>query len=54
MNTFVRYIASGAMMQATTPMYSKLGVHWALSLLGIVSAVLTVVPYVTFFFFFFF
>lgn len=48
MNTFMRYVSSGAMVQATIPMYTVLGVHWALTLLGIIAAVLTAVPYLFF------
>jgi hypothetical protein len=48
MNTFMRYVLSGAMVQATIPLYTKLGVHWVLTMLGILAAVLTTVPYLFF------
>ncbi|CRG85091.1 hypothetical protein PISL3812_02227 [Talaromyces islandicus] len=44
--TFFRYIASGAMVVVTLPMYKNLGVHWALTLLGCISLIMTPVPYV--------
>lgn len=44
--TFFRYLASGVMVIVTLPMYKNLGVHWALTLLGCISLVMTPVPYV--------
>ncbi|KAJ5957359.1 hypothetical protein N7501_011638 [Penicillium viridicatum] len=44
--TFFRYIAAGAMVIVSIPMYSNLGVHWSLTLLGCISAVMTPVPFV--------
>ncbi|KAH8695456.1 MFS transporter [Talaromyces proteolyticus] len=44
--TFFRYIAAGAMVIVSLPMYKNLGVHWSLTLLGCISLVMTPVPYV--------
>ena len=44
--TFMRYIAAGAMVIVSIPMYTNLGVHWSLTLLGCISALMTPVPYV--------
>ncbi|KAJ6190599.1 hypothetical protein N7519_000620 [Penicillium mononematosum] len=44
--TFFRYIAAGAMVVVSIPMYSNLGVHWSLTLLGCISALMTPVPFV--------
>ncbi|CAI7637455.1 unnamed protein product [Penicillium viridicatum] len=44
--TFFRYIAAGAMVIVSIPMYRNLGVHWSLTLLGCISAVMTPVPFV--------
>jgi hypothetical protein len=45
-NTFVRYTASGAMIQASISMYENMGVNWALTLLGSIAVVLAAVPYI--------
>lgn len=45
-NTFMRYAVSGAMIQASIPMYENMGVDWALTLLGAIAVVLALVPYV--------
>ncbi|OJI88169.1 hypothetical protein ASPTUDRAFT_135621 [Aspergillus tubingensis CBS 134.48] len=44
--TFMRYIAAGAMVIVSIPMYTNLGVHWSLTLLGCISLLMTPVPYV--------
>lgn len=44
--TFVRYVLSGIMVVVSIPMYSNIGVHWTLTLLGSIAVVLTPVPYV--------
>lgn len=43
---FFRHIAAGAMVIVSIPMYSNLGIHWPLTLLGCVSALMTPVPFV--------
>ena len=45
-STVVRYVAAGAMIPVSIPMYENLGIHWTLTLLGCLSAVLTPVPFV--------
>ncbi|KAA8645317.1 hypothetical protein EYZ11_009345 [Aspergillus tanneri] len=44
--TFMRYLAAGAMVIVSIPMFGNLGVHWSLTLLGCISLVMTPVPYV--------
>ncbi|KAJ5081749.1 MFS general substrate transporter [Penicillium alfredii] len=44
--TFMRYIAAGAMVVVSIPMYTDLGVHWSLTLLGFLALLMTPVPYV--------
>ncbi|KAH8806131.1 major facilitator superfamily domain-containing protein [Xylogone sp. PMI_703] len=46
MNTLVRYMVSGGMVEASIPMYENLGVHWALTILGVIASICTIVPYV--------
>lgn len=41
----VRYVAAGGMTVVGIPMYKNLGVHWTLTILGIISAVATIIPY---------
>ena len=48
--TFIRYVAAGGMVEVAIPMYRTLGVHWTLSLLGGVSALLVPVPYLFYFY----
>ncbi|MCJ1389038.1 hypothetical protein MMC18_001892 [Xylographa bjoerkii] len=43
--TLIRYVAAGGMVEVAIPMYTKLGVHWTLSLLGFLSLLLVPVPY---------
>lgn len=45
MITLVRYVASGGMIEVSIPMYKNLGIHWALTMLGLISLVFTTVPY---------
>ncbi|KAH6605320.1 hypothetical protein Trco_007027 [Trichoderma cornu-damae] len=45
MITLVRYVASGGMIEISIPLYKNLGVHWALTTLGLISVVFTAVPY---------
>ncbi|KAF2095328.1 benomyl/methotrexate resistance protein, partial [Rhizodiscina lignyota] len=42
----IRYVAAGAMIPVSIPMYENLGVHWTLTLLGCISLILTPVPFV--------
>ncbi|KAJ5522101.1 hypothetical protein N7527_006216 [Penicillium freii] len=41
----VRYLAAGGMTVAGIPMYQNLGVHWTLTILGIISTVAMPIPY---------
>ena len=43
--TLIRYVAAGGMVEAGIPMYKNLGVHWALTVLGVISALMVPVPY---------
>ncbi|KAL6822651.1 MFS general substrate transporter [Trichoderma sp. SZMC 28015] len=42
--TSVRYLAAGGMVMTTRPMYTAIGVHWTMTLLGCVAAVLSPAP----------
>jgi hypothetical protein len=42
----VRYLAAGGMTVVGIPMYKNLGVHWALTVLGVISVIATPIPYV--------
>ena len=44
--TFVRYVVAGGMVEVSIPMYKNLGVHWTLTILGAISAVMAPVPFV--------
>lgn len=44
--TVSRYCAAGGMTVVGIPFYQNVGVHWTLTSLGIISAVLTPVPYI--------
>lgn len=46
----VRYLAAGGMTVVGIPMYKNLGVHWTLTVLGIISAVATIIPYALLYF----
>lgn len=41
----VRYLAAGGMTVVGIPMYRNLGVHWACTVLAIISAVAMLIPY---------
>lgn len=43
--TFVRYLASAGMYVAAIPVFDHLGVNWTSTILGIVSVLMTPVPY---------
>ncbi|OJZ91252.1 hypothetical protein ASPFODRAFT_706995 [Aspergillus luchuensis CBS 106.47] len=45
-----RYLASGGITMAGGPIYSSIGVHYTLSILGAISAVMAFVPYVFYFY----
>lgn len=45
-----RYLASGGITVAGGPIYSSIGVHYTLSILGAISAVMAFVPYVFYFY----
>jgi hypothetical protein len=44
--TLIRYLAAGGMAEVAIPMYKNLGVHWTLTILWAISALITPVPYV--------
>ena len=46
--TFVRYVVAGGMIEVSIPMYENLGVHWTLTVLGAISAVMAPVPFIFF------
>lgn len=48
--TLLRYVCAGAMQVVSIPMYRSLGVHWSLTLLGCLAAIMTPIPYVFYFF----
>ncbi|MCJ1383470.1 hypothetical protein MMC17_006584 [Xylographa soralifera] len=48
--TLIRYVVAGGMVEAAIPLYTKLGVHWTLSLLGFLSLLLVPVPYLFYFY----
>lgn len=43
--TLVRYVTAGGMTVVGIPFYSNLGVHWTLTILGGISALLVPIPY---------
>ena len=43
--TLIRYVAAGGMTVVGIPMYKNLGVHWTLTILGAISALLVPLPY---------
>ncbi|KAF2101721.1 MFS general substrate transporter [Rhizodiscina lignyota] len=43
--TMARYLIAGGMVMAARPMFETLGVHWTLTLLGCVAAILTPGPF---------
>jgi len=44
--TLIRYVAAGGMTVVGIPFYQNMGVHWTLTILGCISALLVPVPYV--------
>jgi hypothetical protein len=42
----IRYIAAGGMTIAGIPFYKNMGVHWTLTILGAISALMAPMPYV--------
>ncbi|KAH6664086.1 major facilitator superfamily domain-containing protein [Halenospora varia] len=44
--TLIRYVAAGGMTVVGIPFYKNLGVHWTLTILGCISALMVPVPYV--------
>lgn len=44
--TVSRYCVAGGMSVVGIPFYRNLGVHWTLTILGIISAVMVPVPYI--------
>ncbi|CAH0033752.1 unnamed protein product [Clonostachys rhizophaga] len=43
--TMLRYFISGGMVMAARPMYNGIGVHWTLTLLGCIAALLAPAPF---------
>ena len=43
--TLIRYVVAGGMVEVAIPMYSTLGVHWTLTIMGAVSTLMVPVPY---------
>lgn len=48
--TLIRYIAAGGMTIVGIPFYENLGVHWTLTILGAISAIMVPVPYLFYIF----
>lgn len=48
--TLIRYVAAGGMVEVAIPFYKNLGVHWTLTILGCLSALMVPVPYLFYFF----
>jgi MFS transporter, DHA1 family, multidrug resistance protein len=44
--TMVRYLIAGGMVMAARPMYEGIGVHWTMTILGCIAAVLAPAPFV--------
>lgn len=44
--TVSRYFAAGVMTVVGIPFYKNMGVHWTLTILGCISAIMVPVPYV--------
>jgi len=44
--TMMRYLIAGGMVMAARPMFSNIGPHWTLTLLGCIAVVLTPAPFV--------
>lgn len=45
-----RYLASGGITVAASPIYSSIGVHYMLTILGAISAVMAAIPYIFYFY----
>ncbi|PQE03207.1 putative benomyl methotrexate resistance protein [Rutstroemia sp. NJR-2017a BBW] len=43
--TLIRYVAAGGMVEVGIPFYENMGVHWTLTILGAISALMVPVPY---------
>ncbi|RDW87607.1 MFS general substrate transporter-46 [Coleophoma crateriformis] len=43
--TVIRYVVAGGMVEVGIPFYGNLGVHWTLTIMGAISAVMVPVPY---------
>lgn len=43
--TLIRFVAAGGMVEVAIPFYRNLGVHWTLTILGALSALLVPIPY---------
>ncbi|KAF2024622.1 MFS general substrate transporter [Setomelanomma holmii] len=43
--TMMRYVIAGGMVMAARPMYEGIGVHWTMTLLGCIAAILVPGPY---------
>lgn len=43
--TLIRYVAAGGMVEVAIPFYKNLGVHWTLTIMGCISALMVPVPY---------
>lgn len=48
--TLSRYVVAGAMVVVGVPFYENLGVHYTLTILGCLSALLVPLPYVFYFY----
>ncbi|KAF2470909.1 uncharacterized protein BDR25DRAFT_162327, partial [Lindgomyces ingoldianus] len=44
--TLIRYVAVGGTTIVGMPFYGNLGVHWTLTIMGVISALLVPVPFV--------
>ena len=44
--TFLRYVVAGGMVMAEMPMYEGIGVHWTLTIMGVLATLLVPVPFV--------
>lgn len=43
--TVIRYVAAGGMVVVGIPFYENMGVHWTMTILGAISALLVPIPY---------
>lgn len=48
--TLIRYVAAGGMAVVGVPFYRNLGVHWTLTILGAISALMVPVPYIFYYY----